>query len=280
MVISMELNYQLHVIRNRITLLTINTHCINPYVYLKNIINSVMRLITVITACLCWMGLVVNGENFHPDRTRLIDTFKGKNYTNYLFRGNMPIIDRKFGYNELMKTLGEVLQKHNLTLPSSYYMLDVSYINSYIPGEKGDFQAEKEFWEENSEKGQLLHWPIVGSTIRPPGDNTVIKGIINHYMKNSLDRLDIKLPVLHRALTTEYSDVSWLIYTHCEAGVDRTGEVSGAYYMQFLNMTFEDAVKVDNTIVNRDMYEDSRNELQWYCYYLKFEKGMKDLVCV
>ena len=239
-----------------------------------------MKLITVIAAYLCWIGLVVNCENFHPDRIRLIDTFQGEYYSNYLFRGNMPVIDKKFCYEELIKTLGKVLQTHNFSLPSSYYMLDVSYINSYIPGEKEDFQTEKEFWEANSEKGQLLHWPIVGSLVRPPGDVSVIKDIINYYMKSTLDRLDVKLPVLHHALSTEHLNVSWFIYTHCEAGVDRTGEVSGAYYMQYLHMTFGDAVKVDNTITNRDMYEDSRNELQWYCYYLKFERGMKDLVCV
>ena len=230
--------------------------------------------------CLCWMGLAVVCENFHPERTKLIDAFQGEFYTNFLFRGNMPVINKKFCYKELIKNLEEVLQKHDFVFPSSYYMLDVSYVNSYIPGEKQDLQAEEEFWEANTERGRLLHWPIVGSTVRPPGDATVIKSIINQYMKRSLDHLDLKVPALHSTLTTEYSDVSWLIYTHCEAGVDRTGEVSGAYYMQFLNITFGEAVKVDNSIVNRDMYEDSRNELQWYCYYLKFEKGMKDIVCV
>ncbi|KAI6657886.1 hypothetical protein LOD99_15604 [Oopsacas minuta] len=192
----------------------------------------------------------------------------------------MPVLDNKFCYDKLMQNLGEVLQKHNMTLPTNSYMLDITYINSYIPGESKDYGIEELFWDENSNLGRLLHWPIIGSTIRPPGDNTVIKFVIKEYMERSIDRLDLKLPSLHHLLTTEYADVSLIIYTHCEAGVDRTGEVSGAYYMQFLNVTFENAVKVDNSIINRDMYVDSRNELQWYCYYLKFVKGVKNLVCV
>ena len=44
-----------------------------------------------------------------------------------------------------------------------------------------------------------------------------------------------------------------LAYTHCEAGTDRTGEVSGAYYLRYLNMSFQQALDIDNHIQNRDM---------------------------
>ena len=38
-----------------------------------------------------------------------------------------------------------------------------------------------------------------------------------------------------------------------QAGTDRTGEVSGAYYMRYLNMTFTDALYIDNHVQDRDM---------------------------
>lgn len=44
-----------------------------------------------------------------------------------------------------------------------------------------------------------------------------------------------------------------VIYTHCEAGTDRTGEVSGAYYLRYLNMSFTDALYKDNHVQHRDM---------------------------
>ena len=223
--------------------------------------------------------MFVMGENFHPNRTRLINLHRGKYNTNYLFRGNMPVLNGKFCYDKLIDNLKDVLHSHNMTFPTNSYMVDLTYINSYVPGESEDLKAEKLFWDENAKLGQMIHWPIIGSTIRPPADNAVVKSIIKEYMTHSLDRLDLKIPLLQQLLTIEYADVSWLIYSHCEAGVDRTGEVSGSYYMEYKNMSFENAVKVDNSIVNRDMYVDSRNELQWYCYYLKFEKGMKDIIC-
>ena len=44
------------------------------------------------------------------------------------------------------------------------------------------------------------------------------------------------------------------IYT-LQAGTDRerTGEVSGAYYMRYRNMTFNDALYIDNHVQDRDM---------------------------
>ena len=225
--------------------------------------------------------LEVSCEDFHPDRTRLIDTFKGKFYTNYIFRGNMPVLNESFSYKELIGNLGEVLQKQNMTFPSSnFYMLDVTYVNSYLPGEEEDLSIEEKFWEANPAKGRILHWPIIGSALRPPGNEDVVKGVVKNYIEHSEDRLDLKIPELHSLLNTEFSDSSWVIYSHCEAGVDRTGEMSGAYYMQYLDMSFQDALKVDDSIIKRDMYEVSRNALQWYCYYLKFEKGMGKLECV
>ena len=44
-----------------------------------------------------------------------------------------------------------------------------------------------------------------------------------------------------------------LSHTHTQAGTDRTGEVSGAYYMRYLNMTFLDALSIDDHIQSRDM---------------------------
>lgn len=46
---------------------------------------------------------------------------------------------------------------------------------------------------------------------------------------------------------------SHVIYIHCEAGMDRTGEMSGSYYLHGLNMTFEAALAVDNSVETRNM---------------------------
>lgn len=44
-----------------------------------------------------------------------------------------------------------------------------------------------------------------------------------------------------------------LIYSHCEEGTDRTGEISGGYYLKYRNMTFAQALSVNNHVQSRDM---------------------------
>ena len=68
-----------------------------------------------------------------------------------------------------------------------------------------------------------------------------------------------------------------MIFVHCTAGEDRTGEISGAYYMQYLNMSFHQALEIDNTNENRDIRCMSANELMWYCYYLQVALKMPNI---
>ena len=42
-------------------------------------------------------------------------------------------------------------------------------------------------------------------------------------------------------------------HTHTQAGTDRTGEVSGAYYIRYMNMSFDAALSLDNHVNTRDM---------------------------
>jgi protein-tyrosine phosphatase len=55
---------------------------------------------------------------------------------------------------------------------------------------------------------------------------------------------------------------------HCEVGMDRTGEVSGSYYMYAQNTTFSAALAFDNSLESRNISIYSQNGFQWYCYNL------------
>jgi protein-tyrosine phosphatase len=70
----------------------------------------------------------------------------------------------------------------------------------------------------------------------------------NYLSIDDLPKLTAKL----RGLLTQHERPA-LIYSHCEAGTDRTGEVSGAYYMRYLNMSFSEALYKDNHVQNRPM---------------------------
>jgi hypothetical protein len=71
------------------------------------------------------------------------------------------------------------------------------------------------------------------------------------------------MDTLHGYMTEPPVTLPQVIYMHCEAGTDRTGEVSGAYYLKWLNMTFPEALHVDNTIQNRNMSKYSLYGLEY-----------------
>lgn len=79
-----------------------------------------------------------------------------------------------------------------------------------------------------------------------------------------------------------------VIVVHCEGGEDRTGEVSAAYYMRYLQWSFSRALQckytsayvrhvfiltaacaVDNHIESRNIACNNANEAAWYCYHLQ-----------
>lgn len=71
-----------------------------------------------------------------------------------------------------------------------------------------------------------------------------------------------------------------VIYFHCSAGKDRTGEVAGSYYQHILGWTFEEALFFDDKAVenSRNIHVPSRNAMQWYCYYLLYS-GLSTAGC-
>ena len=68
-------------------------------------------------------------------------------------------------------------------------------------------------------------------------------------------------------------------FVHCAlislltAGEDRTGEVSGAYYIRHLNYSFQEALAIDNSNEHRDIRCMSAHELMWYCLELHYNSG-------
>ncbi len=50
---------------------------------------------------------------------------------------------------------------------------------------------------------------------------------------------------------------------------DRTGEAIGSYMMQFMNMSYSNACKLNNQIAGRPQLCSNQHAMQWYCEYLK-----------
>ena len=60
-----------------------------------------------------------------------------------------------------------------------------------------------------------------------------------------------------------------VIYIHCTAGKDRTGEVSAAYLMQNKNLSYIQATELNNQIAGRDVYTKQANAICLYALYLR-----------
>ncbi|XP_065828752.1 uncharacterized protein [Oscarella lobularis] len=234
-----------------------------------------VAFIALMLAC----SLLASTEDFHPERTRYIDsTPPASGLSNFLFRGNMPINGSQFAYVELVETLRKVAQTQaNVTLPGNFTFTDLSYLN---PSEYKDENVERKFFELNSSRGNFVNWIIVGDFFLSPQDfdEQEIKEKATHLSDWQLDNLPDKMAKMRAMLYTKQSQPN-VIYTHCEAGTDRTGEMSGAYYMKYQNMTYQQAMAINNHVQSRPIYNSSRNALEWYCYYLKYVEGRSELNC-
>ena len=54
-----------------------------------------------------------------------MDVYPRDKPQNFLFRGNMPVVNGSFAYDEVVKTMGGVAGKNNYTLPANFTLIDV-----------------------------------------------------------------------------------------------------------------------------------------------------------
>lgn len=211
-------------------------------------------------------------STFDPTRVHFIDRKTvSSSISNYLFRGNLPLnSNHTFALSDLNATLQDVaIKEGGFELPSNYFLVIVSLLD---PLELKDAIVEIDFLKAHPSIGEYVHWPLVGSVIPPDSVPEFKRRDLAMSLSNwSLDKLPEKMITLSENLKLVHSQ-PFVYYIHCEAGMDRTGELSGSYYMYALNETFANALNYDNHVENRTISIESQNELQWYCYNLKYLK--------
>jgi len=80
------------------------------------------------------------------------------------------------------------------------------------------------------------------------------------------DQLDDRMQQLHNFLAFE--PPTTVVYAHCEGGIDRTGELMGAYYLRWLNKSWAEMNQLNAEIANRPFGCDNYRATLWYCIYL------------
>eukprot|EP00026_Physarum_polycephalum_P020924 Phypoly_transcript_23824.p1 GENE.Phypoly_transcript_23824~~Phypoly_transcript_23824.p1 ORF type:complete len:165 (+),score=15.60 Phypoly_transcript_23824:70-495(+) len=138
--------------------------------------------------------------------------------------------------------------------------------------------TEVDFFSNNTKLGQVIRHPTYGEVTNPFNYSaSYVKERALTFATWSKDKLPDFVDQIRTILTTRVT-VPSVLYIHCECGCDRTGELSGSYYMTYMNMSLHDAHALDEKIAGREIEPYNHNALNWYCFYLKYAKNY-ELTC-
>lgn len=205
------------------------------------------------------------GENFNPQMLYLVD--RGSN--TFLFRGNMPQMNGNFDYVDVTQSIADQLEKLGVSLSPNYKLLDLSFLNP--KSESQEIAVETDWFAENPETGCFWLNSLYGSFFDPLDFPEEIRDfIIRHH---DVDGLKTFIPqvrnFLQQSCTTDF-----VVYMHCNAGKDRTGEAAACYLMQYKGYSYDNAVELDFKIAGRPVQNHEMNAIRWYAFYLRDIEGM------
>ena len=208
----------------------------------------------------------------NPNLVRLVQGDRTSG--NFLFRGNMPVANGVFQYSELTQAIRNAGQGSGL--PANFRVIDISLVNELTPAEKKALAVEKAYWASRPTLGQLISHPIYGS-LTSPNSYPATKRMELEKLP-SLGHLGELVDKLQVLLATKSADrIPSVLYVHCEAGKDRTGEVIGAYAMKYMGMSYKAALANAEAIAGRKISTFNKYGLQWYAYYLADYEGIRTI---
>jgi hypothetical protein len=208
---------------------------------------------------------------------------------NFLFRGHAPLAGNPpaFDYPDLVADIKDAAAGHG-KFPAKFYLVDVSLLEIQNScgdpnDDRGRLQAEFDFFNQNPKSGEFHNWQTDGiqidatsATITPQFQTYLV-----HHLDSWLpDKLSARVEQLHEWLLHGIKGVKLpvVIYIHCVGGCDRTGEMSGAYGLRYLHLSW----KQMNEVNQEDCYGNKQPmgcgnyyAAHWYCYYLNWRYGRK-----
>jgi hypothetical protein len=227
------------------------------------IIGMVMQMLT--------LGI---GGAMSADDIRLIDmTPPGLGFTNFIFRGPYAAGEQPHEWNQTALTVNllKAASASNISLPVPFFTVDVSLLTV----EWQSLVAESNFFAANPHVGRFSHWPMFGTNLNASTFDPSTRAFIaqqapqpfGDYLPQLTDLLRAGLfaPNLHNR------SVPLVFYIHCSEGKDRTGQVSAAYYLKWLRMSWNDALYYDQMCVGapRALKPQLTWGAQWYCLELE-----------
>eukprot|EP01062_Namystynia_karyoxenos_P024838 TRINITY_DN19717_c0_g1_i1.p2 TRINITY_DN19717_c0_g1~~TRINITY_DN19717_c0_g1_i1.p2 ORF type:complete len:291 (+),score=117.15 TRINITY_DN19717_c0_g1_i1:71-874(+) len=238
-----------------------------------------MRALAAAALLLCGSAAAVD-----PKRVHLIDAYPrqcpggaGSCVRNYLFRGNNPVEDKVFNFTKLMTVIrGAASTGCGVTLPEDFTFVDLDLEN---PTDKGYFKEES-YWKAHPEQGRVVNWPTLGSLVDPDPMTAAMRSKLvdsgSWAVEGSADHLDARLKET-RAMLLNVTSKPVIMYAHCNAGCDRTGEFIGAYAMTYLGYNSTTMYGAGAEQCGRPPNYYATEALKWWCFTLQQKQGVSGL---
>lgn len=215
-----------------------------------------------------WKEPVDPGEtrfpDFNPGLLHLLDAEKNV----FLFRGNVPEQNGCFAYMPIKEGVKKVLLEQGISIADEFQIMVISFLN-YVYEHK-ELHIEKEWFRQHPQTGRFWDYSLFGSFINPLElSSAARKAVLRYHDVDGLKALMVDLENLMHASANS----NLVIYIHCMAGKDRTGEAAASYLMQFKGYSYKEALAYDEQVAGRSLRHPSVNAIRWYAFYLRDIKG-------
>lgn len=205
------------------------------------------------------IGCLFCGEEFENSVLCLVDE---KDHT-YFFRGKLPQQDGKFCYEELRHQIKSYLMSYDRTVSSDFKLICVSLLNHFA--DKKESMIESKWFSAHPDKGWVWRYPLFGYCCSP---HYVPKGLRRLFYFVDPDGVRYLVSQLKNLVDYDYGEDA-VIYMHCNAGKDRTGEATACYLMQYKGYSYREAMTFNQRIARRKLRLMSINAIRWNAYYLR-----------
>jgi len=95
------------------------------------------------------------------------------------------------------------LLEYNITLPTDFYLKDISMLSYVVPSEFLPLKVEKDFFEANPNLGELIHWaPVIGDLFVNANDfgSDIRKIIVESEIWDVVDKMHERVDFLKEFL--------------------------------------------------------------------------------
>ena len=214
--------------------------------------------------------------------------------SNFLFRGASPLNEKfplKFDYDDLTQAMKNATPP-GMRFPEKFFLIDINLLQSENSGDgtnPGDIDrivAEYLFFKNNPSLGAIYVWGMRGTGIK--ATDPALAGSRDYLARHLDDWLNDELVKRVQSLrdwletgaigysTPKKTNEPVVIYMHCYGGCDRTGELSGAYYLRYLHKSWQEVNDINREMCGRPFGCNNYRAVQWYCCWLSLpEQGFK-----